>query len=84
MLAFLGLIPILIILHKLRPKPKRINITNFFLWQAVFNERTSNITLKDLKKNIPLFLQILMVCLGAVALASPVWTHIGVATTQRR
>ncbi len=77
MLAFLGLIPVLILLHKLRPKPRQMEVTNLFLWQQVFKERTRNITLRELKKNLPLILQILIIILAVFALASPVWTTFG-------
>ena len=75
MLAFLGFIPILLLIHRLRPKPKRMEITNLFLWQEVFRERTSRITLRELKNNIPLILQIIVIILAAMAMADPVWTH---------
>ena len=75
MLAFLGLIPVLLLIHKLRPKPTEVKVTNLFLWLEVFKERTDNVTLKDLKKNIPLILQIFMIILLSMALARPVWTY---------
>ena len=77
MLAFLGLIPILLLLHKLRPKPKRMEVTNLFLWQEILQERAGKFTLRKLKKNIPLILQMGIIILAAVALARPVWTYLG-------
>lgn len=75
MLAFLGLIPILLLLHRLRPRPKQAEITNLFLWEEVYRERSHRITLRELKRNIPLILQIVAVCLASIALADPVWIH---------
>ena len=76
MLMLLGLIPVLILIHTLKPKPTEIEVTNLFLWQEVLKERSRNITLKRLMKNLPLLLQILIVILAAVALAKPVWTYL--------
>lgn len=75
MLAALGLIPILILLHTLRPKPKQVQVTNLFLWHEILKDRGSNIAFKRLRKNLPLLLQILLIILAALALARPVWLH---------
>jgi len=73
MLITLGFIPLLILIHAIKPKPRQIEVTNLFLWQEVLKERTSHLTMTKLKKNLPLLLQILMVCLAALALANPMW-----------
>ncbi len=75
MLWVLGLIPVLILFHFLKPKPKQVQVTNLFLWQEVIKERGGSVTLKQLKKNLPLLLQILIIILVALALARPVWVH---------
>ena len=78
MFLTLAFIPILILIHALKSKPRQIAVTNLFLWQEVLKERTSHLTLTKLKKNLPLLLQILMVCLAALALANPMqfsFTH---------
>jgi Ca-activated chloride channel family protein len=75
MFAVLGLIPVILLIHALKPKPKPAEVTNLFLWQEVLKERGGNVTLKQLKKNLPLLLQILIVILAALALASPVWFY---------
>lgn len=75
MLAALGLIPILILLHALRPKPKEVDVTNLFLWQDILKDQGSRMTLKRLRKNLPLLFQILLIILAAMALARPVWLH---------
>ena len=69
MFLTLSFIPILILIHALKSKPRQIEVTNLFLWQEVIKERTSHITLTRLKKNLPLLLQIVLVCLAALALA---------------
>lgn len=70
-----GIIPIILLIHSLKPKPKPIVVTNLFLWQEVFKERSSNVRLKRLRKNLPLLLQILVVLLIVFALAQPVWFY---------
>jgi hypothetical protein len=75
MLITLGLIPILILIHTLKPKPRQIHVTNLFLWQEVLKERSSHLTFERLKKNLPLLLQIFIVILAALALAKPTWFY---------
>ncbi|UCE55110.1 MAG: BatA and WFA domain-containing protein, partial [Desulfobacterales bacterium] len=75
MLTTLGLIPILILIHTLKPKPRQIEVTNLFLWQEVLKERSSHLTFERLKKNLPLLFQILIVILAALALAKPTWMY---------
>jgi Ca-activated chloride channel family protein len=76
MLLTLGLIPLIIIIHRLKPKPRPIDVTNLFLWKAVLKERSYNLSFERLKKNLPLILQILIVILTALALAEPTWTYL--------
>ena len=52
MFAILGLIPVLILIHFLRSKPKQVEVANLFLWQEVLSERGYNLTLKRLKQNL--------------------------------
>jgi Ca-activated chloride channel family protein len=75
MLTTLGLIPILILIHTLKPKPRQIEVTNLFLWQEVLKERSSHLTFERLKKNLPLLFQILIVILATLALAQPTWMY---------
>jgi hypothetical protein len=75
MLIALGLIPVLLLIHALRPKPKQVDVTNLFLWQEILRERGGSMTLKRIKNNLPLLFQILIVILGALALARPVWWY---------
>ena len=76
MLLTLGIIPILIIIHTLKSKPRQVDVTNLFLWNEVLRERRYNLSFERLKKNLPLMLQILIVILAAVALAKPNWTYL--------
>ena len=46
MLFVLGLIPVLILIHFLQPKPKQVDVTNLFLWQEVLRDRGGNVTFK--------------------------------------
>ena len=75
MLLVLGLIPILILIHTLRPKSKPVTISNLYLWREVLKERSSHVTFERLKRNFPLLLQIIIVILAALALARPTWLY---------
>ena len=75
MLSVLGLIPILILIHTLKPKIRQVDVTNLFLWQEVFKERNSQLAFDRLKKNLPLLFQILIIVLTALALAKPTWIY---------
>ena len=76
MLFTLGVIPILIIIHTLKPKPRQVDVTNLFLWNEVIKEKKHQLSFERLKRNLPLLLQILIVVLTAVALANPNWTYL--------
>ena len=80
MLWFLALIPALLLLHLLKPKPKQRDVANLFLWQELLKERGGNITFKRLTNNLPLWLQIVIILLLSLALTQPVWTRL----TQQR
>ena len=75
MLLTLGIIPILLIIHTLKPKPWQVDVTNLFLWNEVLKEKNRNLSFERLKRNLPLLLQILLVVLAALALAKPTWTY---------
>lgn len=76
MLLTLTAIPILILIHILRPKPRPVEVTTLLFWQEALRERNSRMTFERLIKNLPLLLQILIVLLAALALAKPNWTHL--------
>jgi Ca-activated chloride channel family protein len=71
MLATLGLIPVLIAIHALKPKHRRVEAANLFLWQALLDEGTRRMRFRRLRHNLPLMLQIFIVMLAALALAEP-------------
>jgi hypothetical protein len=75
MLITLGLIPILILIHTLKPKPRLVEVSSLFLWQEAIKERSRNWSFERLKRNLPLLLQILLVILAALALANPAWLY---------
>ena len=75
MLLTLGLIPILILIHALKPKPRQVEVTSLFLWQEALRERSRHWSLERLKRNLPLLLQIVLVTLAALALANPAWLY---------
>jgi hypothetical protein len=77
MLITLGIIPVLILIHTLKPKPRQVDVTNLFLWQEVLKERSSHLSFERLKKNLPLLFQIFIVILTALALAKPTWMYFG-------
>jgi len=74
-LLVLGLIPILVLIHSLRPKPREVDVTSLFLWQEALREKKGGAFIKRFVKNLPLLLQILAVVLATVALAEPVWFY---------
>jgi hypothetical protein len=76
MLLTLTIIPVLVIIHTLKPKPRQVDVTNLFLWDAAFRERNRSLTIERLQKNLPLLLQIIIILLSAVALAHPTWKYL--------
>jgi hypothetical protein len=71
----LGLIPVLLFIHSLKPRPKTIQLANLYLWQEVLRDRAGGFRIQKILVNLPLLLQILAVILGALALSNPVWTY---------
>jgi hypothetical protein len=71
----LGLIPILILIHSLKPKPRQVEITTLFLWRKALKEKRGGLRIRRIVKNLPLLLQILAVILATLALAKPVWMY---------
>ena len=69
----LGFIPLLIIIHNLRSRPKQLIVTNLFIWREIISERNRGLRLRYLIwRNLPLLLQILIIILLSLALAKPV------------
>jgi Ca-activated chloride channel homolog len=74
-LLLLGLIPVLLIIHSLKPKAKEVEVTGLFLWKGALKEVRGGSRIQSLMKNLPLLLQILIVILASLALAEPIWTR---------
>ena len=74
-LLLLGLIPVLLIIHSLKPKASEVEVTGLFLWKEVLKEARGGSRIQSLMHNLPLLLQILIVILSSLALAEPVWTR---------
>ncbi len=68
----LGLIPVVILLHSLKPKARPIFSTTVYLWQKAHREQSAGLRLKRLRRNIPLLMQLLVITLAAIALANPI------------
>ena len=71
-LFVLGLIPVLILIHSLKPKPKKVVVTNLYLWRQASDEKRGGAKIRRLVKNLPLYVQILAVILASLALSKPV------------
>jgi len=69
----LGLIPILIVIHSLKPKARHVYITTLFLWRQV--EESVKFRFRRFVNNLPLLLQILCIIIAALALSQPTITY---------
>ena len=67
----LGLIPVLIVIHSLKPKAKRVYTTTLFLWREVIQEESIRFRIRRFINNLPLLLQILIITISALALSQP-------------
>ena len=79
-LALLALlsIPLILALHLLRPRPSRVVLSTTTLWQAAHNDRTQNLGLRRLLRNLSLVLLLAAALALGLALAGPQWlTHAG-------
>ncbi len=71
-LLLLGAIPLIILLHSLRPKGIKVKTTTLFLWERVLRERSMGRNLGWLlRKNLLLALQLLIALFLITALADP-------------
>jgi len=72
--AFLALIPVVLLLHALRYRRRDVRVSTLFLWESVLREVHGSLGLQRLVQNLPLLLQLLLVCVLTAALANPVLT----------
>ena len=74
-LALLSLlaVPILIALHLLRPRRRRIVLSTTALWHAALKEREPRLGLRSLLKNLSLLLLLASAAALGLALAGPQW-----------
>lgn len=72
--AFLALIPAVLLLHALRHRRRDVRVSTLFLWESVLREAHGSLGLQRLVQNLPLLLQLLLVCVLTAALANPVLT----------
>jgi len=70
-LAFLGLIPIVILLYLLKLRRTPVVISSTFLWIKSLQDLTANAPFQRLRKNLLLFLQITVLVFLVGALARP-------------
>lgn len=74
--AFLGFIPVIILLHTLRYRRQDVQVSTLFLWERVLREAHGSLGLRRLIQNLSLILQVLLAFLLAVALAQPALTKV--------
>jgi len=67
----LGIIPVLLLIHSLKPKPEKKMVTNLFIWNEVLKEQKGGFQIKRILRNISLLLQIIIIILTAIAMSSP-------------
>ena len=72
--ALLALIPVVLLLHALRYRRRDVRVSTLFLWEQVLRETHGSLGLQRLVQNLPLLLQLLLVCLLTAVLANPVLT----------
>ena len=70
-LAFLILIPIIIIMYMLKQKAKDEKVASLFLWKEMIKNDRANTPWEKLKKNWLMILQILTLIVLIIALMSP-------------
>lgn len=71
MLAFLALIPVVILLYLLKLRRTEVEISSTMLWMRSLHDMTANAPFQRLRKNLLLFLQIIVLALLATGLSRP-------------
>ncbi len=69
--AFLGLIPVVVLLYLLKLRRTPVVISSTMLWHKSLQDLTANAPFQRLRRNLLLFLQILILLLVILALARP-------------
>lgn len=82
LLAFLGLIPIVILLYLLKLRRTEVIVPSTMLWIRSLQDLTANAPFQRLRKNLLLLLQVLTLLLLAIALGRPFFRAEGAAGTS--
>jgi Ca-activated chloride channel family protein len=78
LLLLAGAVPLILLLHSLKPKGIKLDTTTLFLWERVLNEQPLATRLGWLlRKNLLLILQIVATTMLIAALADPALRHFG-------
>lgn len=72
-LLALASLPLIVLLHALRPTRRRVELSSTWLWQEALRERRRGLGLEKLLRNLSLLLLLLFALLTSLALADPRW-----------
>ena len=74
-LGLLGLLalPVIVVLHLLRPRPRRLTVASTWLWREAVRERRRGLGLERLLRDLSLLLLLLGALAAGLALAAPGW-----------
>jgi hypothetical protein len=81
--ALLAFIPVVLLLHALRYRRRDVRVSTLFLWDSVLRETHGSLGLHRLAQNLPLLLQLLLVCGLTAVVANPVLTTTAVTNKDR-
>jgi hypothetical protein len=71
-LLWLGLVvPAIVLLYLLKLKRRPVTVSSVLLWSQLLKDVQANAPFQKLRRNLLLFLQLLVACLGILALARP-------------
>jgi Ca-activated chloride channel family protein len=70
-LWWLAAVPLVVLLYWLRPQRRDVVVSSLLLWRRSLGERSRRALLRRLQRDVLLWLQVLTVCVGALALARP-------------
>lgn len=70
-LWWLAAVPLVLLLHWLRPRRKDVVVSSVLLWRRSVGESARRTLLRRLERDLLLWLQLAAVCAGALALARP-------------